>query len=48
MTLKTSDGETPVLLELWGMWSAPSLPLQPGPVKSGVVAPERVLSIYII
>ena len=27
---KQSDGEIPVMLELWGMWSTPSLPLLPG------------------
>ena len=35
---KQSDGEVPVMLELWGM---PSLS---GPLWSGVVAPDRVLS----
>ena len=29
---KQSDGEVPVMLELWGMWSTPSLPLLPGPL----------------
>ena len=28
---KPSDGEAPVL-ELWGMWSAPSMLLLPGPL----------------
>ena len=27
---KQSDDEDPVILELWGMWSIPSLPLLPG------------------
>ena len=27
------------------MWSTPSLPLLPGSLSSGVVAPDRVLSI---
>ena len=31
---KQSDREIPVMLELWGMWSTPSLPLFPGPVWS--------------
>ena len=31
------------MLELWGMWSSPSLPSLPGP--SGVVELDRVLSI---
>ena len=38
---KQSDGVAPVMLELWGMWSTPSL--LPGPLWPGVVAPERVL-----
>ena len=29
---KQSDGEVPVMLELWGMRSTPSLPLLPGPL----------------
>ena len=43
--IKQSDGEVPVMLELWGMWSTPSLALLPGPLWSGVVAPDRVLSV---
>ena len=42
---KQSDGEIPVMLELWGMQSTSSLPLLAGPLWSGVVAPERVLSM---
>ena len=42
---KQSDGEAPVMLELWGMCSIPSLPLFPGPLWPKVVAPERVLSM---
>ena len=38
-----SDGETPVLLKLWGMWSS-SLPSLPGPLWPGVVSSDRVLS----
>ena len=38
-----SDGEVPVMLELWGMRSTPLLPLIPGPLWPGVVAPDRVL-----
>ena len=34
-----------VMLELWGIWSTPSLPLLPGPLWLGVVAPEMVLSM---
>ena len=33
------------MLELWGMQSTPSLPLLPGPLWSGVIASERVLSM---
>ena len=42
---KQSDGEVPVMLELWGMLSIPSLPSLPGPLWPGVVAPDRVLSM---
>ena len=38
-----NDGEVPVMLELWGMWSIPSLPLPGVPLWSGVVAPYYVL-----
>ena len=31
--IKQSDGEVPVMLELWGMWSTPSLPSLPGPLS---------------
>ena len=31
------------MLELWGMWSTPSLPSLPGPLWPRVVAPDRVL-----
>ena len=41
---KPSDGEAPVL-KLWGMWSAPSLPLLPGPFWLGVAGPVMVLSM---
>ena len=33
------------MLELWGMQSTLSLPSLPGPLWSGVVAPDRVLSM---
>ena len=33
------------MLEFWGMWSTPSLPLLPGPLWPGVVVPDRVLSM---
>ena len=42
---KQSDGEVPVMLELWGIWSTPSLPLLPDPLGLGVIAPDRVLSV---
>ena len=42
---KQSDGEAPVLLKLWGMRSATSLPLLPCPLWPRVVAPDRVLFI---
>ena len=31
---KQSRGEVPVKLELWGMWTIPSLPSTPGPLWS--------------
>ena len=33
------------MLELWGMWSTPSLPSFPGPIWLGVVELDRVLSM---
>ena len=46
--IEQSDAEAPVMLELWGMQSTPSLPSLPSPLLPGVVAPDRVLSkIYI-
>ena len=42
---KQSEVEVPILLDLWGMQSTPSLPLLPGPFWPGVVAPGRVLSV---
>ena len=41
---KQSDCEAPVMLELWGMQSTPSLQLLPGPLWPGVVAPDSILS----
>ena len=38
---KQYDGEAPVMLELWGMQSTPSLPS----LWPRVVAPDRVLSM---
>ena len=40
---KQSNDETPVMPELWGMQSTPSLPLLPGPLCPGVVALDKVL-----
>ena len=42
---KQSDGEVSAVLELWGMRSTPSLPLLPGPLWPGVVAPDKALSM---
>ena len=42
---KQSDGKVPVILELWGKRSTSSLPSHPGPLWSGVVASDRVLSM---
>ena len=38
---KPSDGEAPGL-ELWGMWTTPSLPLVPSPPWTGMLVPDRV------
>ena len=42
---KQSDGEAPVMLELWGMQSTPLLPSLPGPSWPRVVVTDRVLSM---
>ena len=42
---KQSDDGTPVMQELRGMSSTPSLPLLPGPLWPGLEAPDRVLSM---
>ena len=42
---KQSDGEAPVMLELWGIRSTPLLPLFPGSLRPRVVAPDKVLSM---
>ena len=42
---KQSDGEVPVMLGLWEMWSTPSLPLLLDPLWPGVLAPDGVLSM---
>ena len=43
--IKQSDGVAPVTVELCGMWSTPSLLSLPGPLRPGMVAPDRVLSM---
>ena len=42
--IKQSDGVAPIL-QIWGMWSTPSLLLLLGPLCSRVVTPVRVLSM---
>ena len=42
---KQSDGEVPVMVGLWGMQSTPLLPLLPGLLWPGAVAPDRALSM---
>ena len=42
---KQSNGEAPVMLELWGKQSTLSLPSLSGPLRPGVVASDRVLSM---
>ena len=37
---KQSDGKVPVMLGIWGMWRIFSLPLLPGPLWLGTVAPD--------
>ena len=41
---KLSDGEVPVMLEFWGIWDTPSLPLLSGPLCPRVVVPVWVPS----
>ena len=43
--IKKSDGEAPVMLELWGVQSTPLLPSLPGPLWFGMVALDKVLSM---
>ena len=42
---KQSDSDVPVMLELWGMRSIPSLPLLPGPLWPRMVVPDSALSM---
>ena len=39
--IKQSDGEVPVMLELWEIQSTPSLPSLPSPLWLGVIAPNK-------
>ena len=43
--IKQTDGEAPVMLELWGMQSSPLLPSLQGLLQPGVVATDKVLSM---
>ena len=43
--MKQSNGKVPVMVELWGMQSTPSLPLLSGPLWPRVVVPDSVLSV---
>ena len=42
---KQSHGEVPVMVLLWGMRSTPLLPLLPGLLWPGMVAPDKALSL---
>ena len=41
---KQSDVEASAILQLWGMWSAPSLSWPPAPLWPGVVAEKNCLT----
>ena len=43
--MKQSDSDAQVMLELWRIQSTFLLPLLPGPLWPGVIAPDRVLSM---
>ena len=43
--IKQSDGEAPLMQEILGKSSNPSLPSFHGPLWPGVVVPDRVLSM---
>ena len=45
MTLNNLNGEVPVMLELWGMWSTPLMPSLPGLHWHGAVSHDGVLSM---
>ena len=42
---KLCGGEASVILELWGMQSSPELPSLLGPLRLGLVTPDKVLSM---
>ena len=42
---KLSDGETPIMQELWEMQNTPSMPGLPSSLLLEVVAPDRFLSM---
>ena len=42
---KKSDSKASVMLELLEMWSTPLLPSLPGPLWTGVKAPDKLLSM---
>ena len=42
---KQFHGKAPVILELWGMQTTPTLPSLPRPLWPGVKAPDRVQSM---
>ena len=37
-----------LILEIWGVWNTPILPLLPGPLCARVVVPVRVLFMVLI
>ena len=41
--IKQTDGEVPIMIELWGNRSTPFLPYLTGPLCSGEVSPDRTL-----
>ena len=43
--IKQAESVASEMLELWGMWSPRSLLSLLGPLSTGVVAPDRVLSM---
>ena len=45
MLNRSFDGEAPVL-EIWVVWSTPSLPLLPGPLRFGVLVPIGQFDLF--